>query len=170
MNEKTFTVEDARAMARAAHAGQKDKQGRDYYEHHIVPIAESVVALGEEAVIAALLHDIVEDTNEDSDINWTVELLSEAGVPERSVRAVDSVTRREGEPYPDLITRSCDDELGVHIKLADNGQNISANPGLAAVNFEKAERLLNGRYIPARDRLIVARYEWANGLRSNSAA
>ena len=151
-----LTVAAAHAFFKAAHAGQTDKQGRDYYQHHLVPIAQSVEHLGDEAVIAALGHDYIEDVHE-GDINAGVHALRAAHAPERSITAIVSVTRIPGEPYDNLITRSCADPLGVHIKLADNQHNILSNPGLALVDPKKAHRLLAQRYLPARDRLIEAR-------------
>lgn len=146
-----FTVTDAGRLAAEAHAGQVDKLGRDYFNAHLVPIAEAVAHLGEHAVCAAYLHDIIEDTD------WDADGLRDAGVPESVVATVVSVTRMPGETYDDLIARSCADPLGVHIKLADNTHNIASNPALAVVDQEKAHNLLMGRYLPARDRLIEAR-------------
>lgn len=147
-----FTVIDARDLARRAHAGQKDQQGRDYFTHHLAPIAAALEAYGDPAVIAGWLHDIVEDHPE-----YTLDRLRSLGVPYAVVRAIDSVTRRENETYDDLITRSCADPIGVLVKLADNAHNIASNPSLAVIDLPKAQRLLIKRYVPARARLIEAR-------------
>lgn len=153
-----FTVEDAHRLASTAHRGQTDKQGRPYYEGHLLPIAEEVASLGPQAVMAALLHDVIEDTH------MTEAHLLTLGVPDDVVRAVASVTKRDGESYEALISRSCADPLGVHIKLADNAHNIRSNPALAVNDLAKAESLLNDKYLPARDRLIAARTRHELGL------
>lgn len=140
-------------IARDAHDDQVDKQGRDYYEHHLVPVAESLAHLGEHAVMAGYLHDIVEDHGD----LYSLDRLRALGIPEPVVRAVDSVSRRPGESYFDLIDRACADPLGVHVKIADNEHNILSNPGLAVMDEAHAQTLLAGRYLPARDRLIAAR-------------
>lgn len=151
-----MTVTEAHVFFETAHAGQVDKQGRDYYRFHLVPIAEAVEHLGAEAIIAALGHDYIEDPLK-GDIEEGVRRLRAARCPERSITAIVSVTRKPGETYDDLITRSCADELGCEIKLADNGVNIASNPGLAQTDPKKAHSLLTKRYLPARDRLIEAR-------------
>lgn len=158
-----MTVAQAHAFFKAAHAGQVDKQGRDYYEYHLVPVAASVAHLGDEAVIAALGHDYIEDVH-DGDLDAGVTALQAEGTPQRSIDAIVSVTRLPGESYPDLITRSCADPLGVHIKLADNAINIESSPGLAVTDPQKAHSLLVKRYLPARDRLIEARLKHTLGL------
>ncbi len=41
------TLEDrALELIRHAHAGQVDKQGRDYFEHHLLPIASLLRPFG----------------------------------------------------------------------------------------------------------------------------
>lgn len=150
-----MTVADAHAFFKAAHAGQVDKQDRDYYTGHLVPIAEKVAHLGDLAVIAALGHDYIEDVHHGV-VGAGIAALAAAGCPDPAIIAIVSVTRMPGESYADLIGRSCADPIGVEIKLADNAHNIESNPGLAATDPEKAKSLLVGRYLPARDRLVEA--------------
>jgi (p)ppGpp synthase/HD superfamily hydrolase len=69
---------DARELARRAHRGQQDKAGRDYFEGHLVPIASAAKLFGPDAVAAAWLHDVLEDTD------VTIEDLARVGVPPRS--------------------------------------------------------------------------------------
>lgn len=151
-----MTVEAAHVFFKAAHAGQTDKQGRDYYRHHLVPIANEVTHLGDMGVIAALGHDYIEDIHE-GDIVAGVAALRAVGCPEEAIDAIVSVTRIPGEPYVDLITRSCANRLGCEIKLVDNKHNIRSNPALALIDLKQAQSLLDTRYLPARDRLIEAR-------------
>lgn len=94
-----ITLEEARLLARTAHAGQIDKAGRPYHEH-VEAIAELLAERGHDAQIAGLLHDTIEDTD------LTPHDLRAAGVPERVVQAVLSVTRRPGETYMDMIHRA----------------------------------------------------------------
>ena len=56
-------VEKAYLFANKAHAGQKRKSGEPYIVHP-VSVANILVSLGmdTESVVAALLHDVVEDT------------------------------------------------------------------------------------------------------------
>lgn len=139
-------------LARAAHAGQVDKQGRDYFDAHLRPIAEATNAAwpGSWAVQVAWLHDIIEDTDH------TAESLLAAGIGPDVVAAVESVTRHPGEPYRDLIERASDSARGAAVKFVDNAWNILCNDDLAARDPEKARSLLFDRYLPAR-RILVAR-------------
>ena len=50
------------AMTRRAHDGQVDRQGRNYYHSHLLPIARLLLPYGVDAATAGLLHDVVEDT------------------------------------------------------------------------------------------------------------
>lgn len=54
-------VAKARAWAVKAHAGQKDKAGKDYFKAHVTVVAEGVKG-DPIAEAVAFLHDTVEDT------------------------------------------------------------------------------------------------------------
>jgi (p)ppGpp synthase/HD superfamily hydrolase len=144
-----MTPDDVAEFARRAHAGQVDQQGRDYYEHHLVPIARLLRPFGDDAAVAGLLHDVLEDTP------TTVEDLVALGVPAPVISAVESVTRRDGEPYEALIERAASHALGRLVKLADNWHNLSSNAELAREDPEKAARLRE-RYEAARIRLTAS--------------
>src|SRR3954470_18282599 len=55
-----FTVPDAHLLALRAHEGQVDRQGRDYYLAHLLPIAEALRRYGPDAQMAGVLHNVVE--------------------------------------------------------------------------------------------------------------
>ena len=143
-------MEAVRTLAREAHAGQIDKLGRDYFEAHILPISVGASLFGEKAEKAALLHDIIEDTE------VTAADLLAHGVEPEVVSAVQSVSRRETESYEELIGRSMVHPVGKIVKLVDNAWNILSNPDLAERDPEKAKQLLEEQYLPARDRLLIA--------------
>lgn len=145
-----MNLDDAAALAARLHAGQVDKQGRDYFRFHLVPVAYALGPFGPLAMIAGLLHDAIEDTDADA------ESLRAAGVPYVAVSAVVSVTRVPGESYTDLIARSAVHPLGCLVKLADNALNLESNAGLAVTDPEKARSLREDRYLPARARLLDA--------------
>jgi (p)ppGpp synthase/HD superfamily hydrolase len=144
-----MTPDDAAEFARRAHAGQVDAQGRDYFEHHLLPIAALLRPFGDDAATAGLLHDVLEDTEA------TADDLRALGLPDAVVTAVESVTRRDGEPYEDLIERASAHPLGRLVKLADNWHNLSSNAELARHDPEKAARLRE-RYVAARRRLTAS--------------
>ena len=146
----------AEGKAKKAHAGLKDKAKRDYYQWHLLPIATGITEINAspEAIAAAWLHDIIEDTK------TTAEDLLAAGFPPRVVAAVVSVTRRKNEKgvkedYFDMIDRAAGDDLGRFVKLADNAWNIVCNPGLKKTDPETAKTKLR-RYEKARISLLTA--------------
>jgi hypothetical protein len=155
----TFTVPDAHLLALEAHEGQVDKQGRDYYLAHLLPIAEALRPYGPHAEMAGALHDSVEDTRDHPDLarRYDFDRLRVLGVPDIVVEAIDAVTRRPGEPYiSGLIYRSAAHPLGRLVKLADNKHNLAANDELAKRDPERARSLREGRYRPARRILLAA--------------
>ena len=58
-------VRSAYEMARTAHEGQLRKDGRTPYVAHCIAAADITVDMGldEDSIVAALLHDIIEDTD-----------------------------------------------------------------------------------------------------------
>lgn len=138
----------AEALARQAHAGQVDKQGRDYATYHLQPVASLLAPFGAEAVSAGWLHDIVEDTD------TTLEDLRAEGFSPWVVNAVDSVTRRLGESYLDMVRRAASDPYGRLVKLVDNWVNLNGLENLAEVDPEKAASLRK-RYTAARIILLT---------------
>lgn len=150
-----MTVEMVAGLAKRAHAGQFDKQGRDYFEAHLVPIAKALENYGEHAVMAGYLHDIIEDHGD----RFGLLQLHDLGVPDPVVTAVGYLTRRADETYDEMIARVCTNYLAVIVKLADNEHNIMSNPVLAHRDPFEAVSLLR-RYISARDQLVTARTAW----------
>lgn len=137
-----ITLDEASALAKNAHDGQTDKAGRPYYEH-VFAVRDALAGHGTDAQIAGVLHDIIEDTG------TTADDLRAAGVPEHVVAAVESVSRRSGETYMELIVRAAADPLGRLVKLADNRHN-SDEARLALLPAEKAASLRK-RYKKARE-------------------
>jgi (p)ppGpp synthase/HD superfamily hydrolase len=144
-----MTPDDVADFARRAHAGQVDRQGRDYFEHHLLPISALLRPFGDDAATAGLLHDVLEDTEA------TAEDLRALGLPDAVVTAVESVTRRDDEPYEALIERAAAHPLGRLVKLADNWHNLSSNAELARHDPDQAARLRE-RYEGARARLTAS--------------
>lgn len=132
------TLEDAIALAVTAHRGQRDKAGRPYILH---PLRLMMAVGPDEAVaMAAVLHDVVEDSDE------TLASLRERGFSEAVVRAVDHLTRREGETYEAFIERAAADPIARRVKRADLEDNMDVRR-LEVVDERSAERL--ARYLRA---------------------
>jgi hypothetical protein len=141
-------VSQASRCAVAAHRGQVDKQQRGYAAAHLAPIAAGCSLFGPVAEAVGWLHDIIEDTSE------TSESLLERGFPCDVVEAVDSVTKRDGEPYEDLVMRAAQHPVGRFVKLVDNAWNIISSAGLS--DQDLMIDLLTKKYLPARERLLAA--------------
>ncbi|GIF49912.1 HD domain-containing protein [Asanoa ferruginea] len=140
------TVEETDAFAARCHEGQVDKAGLPYIAHPRA-VAAALVEHGDEAVMAGLLHDVVEDCG------VTLDELRAMGYPERVVSAVDSVTHRAGESYLDAVRRAAADPLGRLVKLSDNATN-SDEERLALLDAATADRLRT-KYAEARAVLLA---------------
>lgn len=124
-----FTLADAIDVATRAHAHQTrslpDGSTEPYVCH---PLRVMANVKGAEAQMAAVLHDVLEDTDE------TWESLRGAGVPERVIEMVFHLTRGGDETYEGFIETIA--RIGsstafgygadvVAIKLADLADNIA---------------------------------------------
>jgi (p)ppGpp synthase/HD superfamily hydrolase len=132
-------LEDAIALAVEAHKGQRDKAGQTYVLH---PLRVMMRLEGELERMAAVLHDVVEDSP------YTLERLRALGYPEEVLGALDCLTKREGETYEAFVVRP--NTLARRVKLADLEDNMDVRR-LPAVTPKDAERL--ARYRAAWSRL-----------------
>lgn len=114
----TPLVKKAMNTAYRAHHGQKDQSGVPYIFHPFY-VAEALCnVMPEEApVCAALLYDVVEDTD------ITLEEL-EREFPEEVVRIVALLTHTPGEDYFAYIQRLKKDPVARQIKIMDLHHNM----------------------------------------------
>src|ERR671920_578905 len=114
-------------VAEAAHAGQKRKSGDPYITHPLA-VATILAGLGMDTttLVAALLHDTVEDTGQ------TLESITEAFGPEVA-HLVDGVTKidrvklgdaAQAETIRKMIVAMARDPRVLVIKLADRLHNM----------------------------------------------
>ena len=115
MEDYQSLYEKAYAIAERAHKGQKDKGGRDYITH---PLRVSELCHTQEAKVAALLHDVVED----SDVTGE-DLLAE-GIPEDIVEVVELLTQRPDIRREDYIKRLCRHPIAREVKMVDLLHNM----------------------------------------------
>ena len=118
-------------MAKKAHAGTRRKSGEPYIFHPLAValIAVKEVGLGPTAVIAALLHDVVEDTDITLD-----EIRMVFG--DRVATIVDGVTKiedvmllqqsesKQAENYRKILLSMCNDAYVIFLKLCDRLHNM----------------------------------------------
>jgi (p)ppGpp synthase/HD superfamily hydrolase len=84
--------------------------------------------------MAAVLHDVVEDTP------WTLEQLRAEGFGDDVLRAVDALTKREGEDYFAFVDRAGRDPVARTVKIADIRDNMDVSR-IASVTDRDRERL-----------------------------
>jgi GTP diphosphokinase / guanosine-3',5'-bis(diphosphate) 3'-diphosphatase len=158
-------LQRAFAFAEASHEGQKRKSGEDFIEH---PLAVAVILadlhLDTTTLVAALLHDTVEDTD------VTLERLEEEFGAEVA-RIVDGLTKLEriefrsreqaqAENVRKMIVAMAGDIRVLLIKLADRLHNMRT---VAALPEPKQRRMASETleiYAPLANRLGVQEMKW----------
>lgn len=108
----------AQEIAGRSHAGQTDKGGHPYIGH---PLRVSAACTETPAKVAALLHDVVEDTP------VTLEDLRAAGFPDDIVSAIDLLTHRKGVPYERYVAHIAEDPIARMVKISDLSDNLDAS-------------------------------------------
>jgi len=125
------TLGKAIAIAAQAHQEQRDKAGAPYILH---PLRMMLRMSSETEMMAAILHDVVEDTA------WTLEQLRQAGFAEEVVQAVECLTHRDHETYEEFITRVRTNPIATKVKLADLEDNMDMRR-LSVVTAQDVQRL-----------------------------
>ena len=100
-------------LAYKAHKDQYDKAGVPYINHPL-HLAESMD--DEYTTIAALLHDVVEDTN------ITLDDLAKE-FPKEVIDALKLLTHHKGVPYMDYVAKIKTNDIAKAVKIADLKHN-----------------------------------------------
>ena len=110
----TPLTKTAMKIAFTAHKEQVDKTGLPYIFHpfHLAEQMET-----EETVCAALLHDVVEDTD------MTLEQLAEYGFGDAIIEALRLLTHDDDVPYMDYVREIKNNPIAKAVKLADLRHN-----------------------------------------------
>jgi (p)ppGpp synthase/HD superfamily hydrolase len=132
------TLERAIALAAEAHAGQFDKVGQPYILH---PLRVMLAVSSLEERMAAILHDVVEDTA------WTLDGLRGEGFPPAVIEAVGLLTKSDGDVYEEYVARIRANEMARRVKLADLADNSDLSR-LSTVT--EKDRLRLEKYAKAR--------------------
>ena len=152
------SIESTLKLIHELHDGQTDHTGKPYVAHPI-RVARNVRALApqssDDVVMAAMLHDTVEDCGIDE------EYLRQRGYSDESIVIVRLVTKPENdfrsydEVIDDLIASG--NKGAMIVKLADNMDNLhpARVADLKETNPIKAERL-GDRYRASIDKLCIA--------------
>jgi GTP pyrophosphokinase len=112
-------IKRAYFLAKEAHAGVRRRSGEPYMLHPIAvaQIAVDEIGLGAKSVIAALLHDVVEDTD------YTLEDLAQMGFSKTIMDAIALMTHADGVDYMDYVRAIRENPIAKAVKLADLRHN-----------------------------------------------
>ena len=148
----TDIVAIADAIAVQAHQDQTDKIGNDYIEHPR-SVARRVDQSNPVVVAAALLHDVVEDSE------ITPADLADRGIPTEVIAAVELLTRRSDVSDDDYYAAIVKDAIALEVKLADLSDNT--DPARLGLLDKATQRKLITKYTKAyralgRDDLAAA--------------
>ena len=128
-----------------AHAGQVDKSGTPYVFHPI-HLAEQMD--DECSTVAALLHDVVEDTD------YTFDDLREMGFSEAVLEVLMLLTHQEDVSYMEYVRNLSVHPVARKVKLADLCHNMDTtrmgeNQPVNEARLEKYRRAM--RYLQEKD-------------------
>ena len=151
--------------AAAAHAGQQRQSGSDFIEH---PVGAARICaelrLDEQTIAAALLHDVVEDTETDiedvrAEFGEEIAKLVE-GVTKLTRISFQSREQAEAENYRKMIVAMSEDVRVILIKLADRLHNMRTIEYLGKQKqIQKAKETLEV-YAPLAHRLGIHTLKW----------
>src|SRR5438132_1446581 len=153
------------SFAARAHEGQQRRSGEDFIHHpYGVALILASLKLDEQTLAAALLHDVVEDTETPLD-----EVREEFG--DEIAHLVDGVTKltrvqfqsreqAEAENYRKMIVAMAQDVRVILIKLSDRLHNMRAIEYLGKQKqIQKAKETLEV-YAPLAHRLGIHQMKW----------
>src|SRR5712691_4839234 len=153
------------AFAARAHEGQTRKSGEDYIRHPwAVAMICSELRLDEQTIAAALLHDVVEDTETSAD-----DLRAEFG--DEVAQLVEGVTKltriqfqsreqAEAENFRKMIVAMAEDVRVILVKLADRLHNMRTIEHLGRQTQVRIAKETLDVYAPLAHRLGIHQLKW----------
>ncbi|NLG84560.1 MAG: bifunctional (p)ppGpp synthetase/guanosine-3',5'-bis(diphosphate) 3'-pyrophosphohydrolase [Firmicutes bacterium] len=158
-------VGEAFAFAAQAHAGQRRDSGEEYIQHPL-EVAEILAEIGMDttSLVAALLHDVVEDTTvEMAEIEGRfgpeIALLVD-GVTKLSRLSFRSTEEQQAENLRKMFLAMAKDIRVIVIKLADRLHNMRTLRHLPPERREKIARETLEIYAPLAHRLGIWKIKW----------
>ena len=152
-------------FAKAAHEGQYRKSGEPFFAHALT--VASILAelrLDVDTLIAAMVHDVVEDTDyEMEDIRQRfgqdVAHMVDGVTKISGIRSVNKDARK-AETYRKLVLAIAQDPRTVLIKLADRLHNMRTLSFLPADRQQDIAQETMDVYAPLANRFGIARIKW----------
>jgi GTP pyrophosphokinase len=152
-------------FASSAHAGQQRRSGEPFFVHALT-VADILadLRLDVDTIIAAMVHDVVEDTD------YTLEVI-EQRFGHDVAHMVDGVTKisgiraanadaRKAETYRKLVLAIAQDPRTVLIKLADRLHNMRTIEHLPRERQRDIAQETMDVYAPLAHRFGIARIKW----------
>jgi GTP diphosphokinase / guanosine-3',5'-bis(diphosphate) 3'-diphosphatase len=161
----TELVANAFAFAAERHEGQQRRSGEDFI-HHPFGVAKvcAELHLDEQTIAAALLHDVVEDTEaeiEDLRLEFGDEIAQLVeGVTKLTRVQFASREQAEAENYRKLILAMAQDPRVILIKLADRLHNLRTIEYLGRQKQLQKSREALEVYAPLAHRLGIHTLKW----------
>lgn len=153
-------IEQAYSLADKAHAGQKRSSGEAYISH---PIAVANILadmhMDAESIIAALLHDVIEDTSLDKEIvikkfgKAVAEIVD--GVTKLTQMQFSSVAEAQAESFRKMILAMAQDIRVILVKLADRLHNMRTITSLPDYKRKRIAKETLEIYAPIANRLGI---------------
>ena len=122
-------------IAAEAFEGKYDKGGQPYILH-CLHVMNAVKDYGEDYMIVAVLHDLLEDTY------WTPLQLQKEGFTDEQIYALRLLTHTPKESYDTYIQRVSQNTIARTIKMADlrHNSDITRMKGLREKDFQRLEK------------------------------
>lgn len=126
-------VKKAMVVSYGAHMGMFDRGGFPYFAHPL-HVAEKMTT--EDSAVAALLHDVVEDTN------YTMVDLAQLGFKKEVLDALALLTHDPDVPYLDYVAKLKSNCIAREVKLADleHNSDVSRLPKVTRADLERVEK------------------------------
>ncbi len=160
--EQLASITAAYEFGADAHSGQKRKTGEAYITHPIAVAQElAEMHLDAEAIIAAILHDTVEDTSASLD-EISEKFGSEVALLVDGVSKLDQIEFRshaeaQAESFRKMMLAMIEDIRVILVKLADRLHNMQTLGAMPAAKRKRIARETLDIYAPIANRLGINR-------------
>jgi RelA/SpoT family (p)ppGpp synthetase len=162
--EEIETIMRAYEFGAAAHDGQKRQSGEDYISHPVAVARELAdMHMDAQAITAAILHDVVEDT-EASLAEIEEQFGNEVAILVDGVSKLDQIQFRsraeaQAESFRKMMLAMIEDIRVILVKLADRLHNMQTLDAMPAKKKARIARETLDIYAPIANRLGINRFK-----------